>query len=195
MASARHKPLPEMTASAFFAWPGDGSQRKFELVDGVLKAMSPAHPTHGIIQARLAYLLGRHLLDRRLPCVVVTEPPVVPRVNAASNVRVPDLGVSCAKAPDAEPALAEPVLLIEILSPSNQSHTWRNVWAYATIPSVAEILIIQSTRIEAKLLRRQPDGTWPDVPAPIEAGDTLALDCIGLTVPLADAYTGTRHAV
>jgi Uma2 family endonuclease len=194
MASARHKPLPEMTASEFLRWPGDGSQRKFELVDGTPKAMSPAHPTHGIIQARLAYLLGRHLIEKRLPCVVVTEPPVVPRVNAASNVRVPDLGVSCAKAPDAEPALTDPVLLIEILSPSNQSHTWRNVWAYATIPSVSEILIIHSTRVEAKLLRRQADGTWPDVPTELEANATLTLECINLSMTLSEGYAGTRHA-
>jgi hypothetical protein len=34
-----------------------------------------------------------------------------------------------------ESALTDPVLLIEILSPSNQAETWANVWAYATIPS------------------------------------------------------------
>jgi Uma2 family endonuclease len=194
MASARHKPLPTMTAEEFFAWPGDGSQRKFELVDGVIKAMSPAHPTHGIIQARLAYLLARHLSEARLSCVVVTEPPVVPRINASANVRVPDLGVSCAKKPDGEPHLADPVLLIEILSPSNQSHTWRNVWAYATIPSVSEILIVQSTKIEARVLRKLPDGTWPDAATDIAAGAALELSSVGLTLPLEDLYTGTRLA-
>ena len=194
MASARHKPRPEMTAKEFFVWEGDGSERKFELVDGVVRAMSPAHPTHGIIQARLALLIGNHLLAKRLPCVVVTEPPVVPRIRAAENVRVPDLGVSCAKSPDAEPHLADPVLLIEILSPSNQSHTWRNVWAYATIPSVAEILIVQSTRVEAKVLRRLPDGTWPDAAADIAAGADLELSSVGLTIPLTDLYVGTRLA-
>lgn len=192
MASARHKPLPEMTAREFFVWPGDGSQRKFELVDGVLKAMSPAHPTHGIIQARLAYLLAKHLRDERLPCVVGTEPPVVPRVNASANVRVPDLGVSCAKNPDAEPALAEPIILIEILSPSNQSHTWRNVWAYATIPSVQEILIVHSMRKEAKLLRRLPDGSWPQTPLDIGHGDTIEISSLGMRVALDEVYVGSR---
>ena len=183
-----------MTTKEFFVWQGDGSNRKFELVDGVVRAMSPAHPTHGIIQARIALLLGNHLIARKLPCVVVTEPPVVPRINANANVRVPDLGVSCAKTPDAEPALAEPVLLIEILSPSNQSHKWRNVWAYATIPSVAEILIVQSTRVEAKVLRRLADGTWPDAATDIPDGAALEIASIGLTLPLADLYTGSRHA-
>ena len=43
-----------------------------------------------------------------------------------------------------ESALADPVLLIEILSPSYQAETWANVWAYATIPSVQEILVLKT---------------------------------------------------
>ena len=194
MASARSKPLPQMTADEFFEWPGDGSGRKFELVDGQLRAMSPASVTHGIIQAQLAYLLKKHLLGAGLPCVVVTEPPVVPRVSAHANVRVPDLGVSCARAPDAQRALVEPVLLIEILSPGNQSNTWTNVWAYATIPSVREILIVQSTRIEAKLLLRQADGTWPDTPVSIANDAQLILASIDMKVALPEFYAGTRLA-
>ena len=35
-------------------------------------------------------------------------------------------------------ALADPVLLVEILSPSNQAESRANVWAYTTIPSVPD---------------------------------------------------------
>ena len=58
----------------------------------------------------------------------------------------------------------DPVLLIEILSPSNEAQTRANIWAYTTIPSVREILAVHSTRIEAELLRRNPDGSWPEEP-------------------------------
>ena len=49
---------------------------------------------------------------------------------------------------------SDPVLLVEILSPSNRAETWTNVWAYTTIPSVREILVLHSLRIRAELLRR-----------------------------------------
>jgi hypothetical protein len=52
--------------------------------------------------------------------------------------------------------LTDPVLLIEILSPRNQAKTWTNVWAYTSIPSVREILILRGDRVAAELLRRPP---------------------------------------
>ena len=62
----------------------------------------------------------------------------------------------------AEHALPDPVLVVEILSPSNETETRENVWAYASIPSVQEILLLRSTEIAAELLRRQADGNWPE---------------------------------
>jgi len=80
------------------------------------------------------------------------------------------------------------VLLIEILSPSNARETWANVWAYATIPSVSEILVLSSTAIAADLLRRAPGGDWPEQPEHITGTATLNLRSIGLRLPLAEAY-------
>jgi Uma2 family endonuclease len=60
--------------------------------------------------------------------------------------------------------LPDLIVLIEVLSPGNTSDTWDNVWAYATIPSVREIVVVHSTRVLAELLRRGPDGHWPEEP-------------------------------
>ena len=86
------------------------------------------------------------------------------------------------------------MLLIEILSPSNhQAQTWTNIWAYTTIPSVLEILILRADRIGAELLRRSPQGEWAERPASITEGD-VALDSIGFRVGLRELYRGTRLA-
>ncbi len=58
----------------------------------------------------------------------------------------------------------DPVLIAGILSPSNEIHTWANIWAYTTIPRVREIVIVSSVRIEAELLRRNHDASWPEEP-------------------------------
>jgi hypothetical protein len=79
-------------------------------------------------------------------------------------------------------------VLIKILSPSNNADTWGNVWSYVTIPSVREILVLHTASVHADLLRRQRDGTWPDDPAPLTAGDTVTLESIDFTTSLAAFY-------
>ena len=106
-------------------------------------------------------------------------------------MRVPDLAVRCSEPQVEEPALTDPVLLIEIPSPSNQTETWSNVWTYTTIPSLREILVLYSVSIGAGILRRRPGGTWPQDPETILEGD-LILESIGFRVPLADIYRTTR---
>lgn len=182
--------LPDtMTAEEFKAWPGDGAGGKYELVDGELRMMSPATTTHGTMQANLSRLIGNHLLGGR--CRVLSEPAVEIRVRADVNRRVPDLGVTCTPDQRGEVELPDPILLVEIMSPGNKADTWSNVWAYTTIPTVREILIVSSTRIFAQLLRRGPDESWPKEAAEIAADGALALETIALTLPLKDAYAGT----
>lgn len=198
MADARRKrvdePPAEMTVNEFLAWEGDGTDRIFELVDGTLRAMAPASETHGAIQIQIGYLLRRHSIAKGLKCTVVGAGGVRPRVNANSNVRIPELAVTCTKSAD-DRLVHEPVLAIEILSRSNKAKTWTNVWAYTTIPSILEILIVGSTKRDVKLLRRQADGTWPDAPEQIDIKAKLILECLGFAVPVKELYDGSRLAV
>lgn len=193
--SAALKPTPgRMTLDEFLNWDsGDLSGAVWQLVDGVPSAMAPANERHGLLQGEIARRIGNHLFDQRSPCRLVIAPGVVPRAHANGNFRIPDIGVTCSPPSDG-PVTAAPVLLVEILSPSNEAETRTNVWAYTTIPSVTEILIVRSSRIEAELLRRQPDGHWPAEAAMLTSGDVLALESIGFTVSLDVLYGTTSLA-
>ncbi len=181
-----------MSVDEFLAWtPSD--HQYWQLVDGEPQAMAPPNRTHGAIQGELIGLIRNHLIERGSPCSVIGTPCVIPRVQSDSNVRIPDLAVTCSGYQAEEPALTDPVLVVEILSPSNQAETWRNVWAYTTIPSVQEILIVRTVTVGAELLRRNPDGTWPERPLAIEQGD-LSLNSIGFSAPLTALYRTTRLA-
>lgn len=81
----------------------------------------------------------------------------------------------------------EPLVLIEILSPTNVSKTRANVRAYRTIARLAEIVVLRSTAIAAEVLRRGPDGTWPEHPEILDRDAELRLDSIGFAAPLRDA--------
>jgi Uma2 family endonuclease len=124
---------------------------------------------------------------------LVTAPGIVPRVRANVNFRIPELAVTCTRYEAEEYDVSNPVLIVEILSPSNRAETWQNVWSYTTIPDLREILILSSTAIRAELLRRGSDGNWPEASTAIEDGD-LFLDSIGLNVALTAIYRTTRLA-
>jgi Uma2 family endonuclease len=185
----RRKVPHRMTVDEFVAWAGDD---RWELVDGEPRAMAPASATHGIIQTNVGYTLTRHLRAANSPCRAVTEPAVVPRVRSRSNMRVPDLAVTCSPVEFGQIALPDPVLIVEILSPTNESETWENVWTYVSVPSVREVLILRSTSIAADLLRRRADGTWPEEPMRIDGDGALHLESIDLTCPLTELYIGTH---
>jgi Uma2 family endonuclease len=178
-----------MAIADFLDWAVD-QDGMWQLRDGEPEMMNPPAVTHGAIQGQVTYLLTAHLRARGSPCRVIVTPGVVPRVRSDTTLLIPDLGVTCAP-PSDERALAAPVLLIEIVSPSNERQTWANVWAYTTIPSVQEILVISSVAIGADLLRRGADGTWPERPERLAEGDAVRLDSLGFAVPLRDAYATT----
>jgi len=179
-----------MTVAEFLDWRGDGTGRRFELVDGEPRAQDPASVTPGIIQATIGRLLGNHWAGTR--CKVVMAPGIIPRVRASMNFRIPDLAVNCQPDERGQYALPEPILIVEILSPSNEAETRENVWAYTTIPTLREILLVRSTDIGAELLRRQDDGAWPEQPEAIGQTGELILSSVEYRAPLTAFYEDTH---
>jgi Uma2 family endonuclease len=150
MSAANQLPAA-MTVAEFLAWdPPDGGDR-WELVDGMPRAMAPPAPRHGAIQAEAARLIGNHLADARPACRVITEAGIQPKVRANLNARVPDLAVTCAN-----------------LEPDDR--------------------LLRKPEVRIDLLRRMPDGSWPDDPLPLKVGDSVTLESLGFTAPLAAFY-------
>jgi Uma2 family endonuclease len=194
MPNTLRKPPPSMTVAEFLDWPGDGTGRKFQLVDGEVRAMAPAAAAHSVIQLNLGSELRSHMREHKIRCRAGTEAAVLTRVRSDINVRVPDVAVTCTSLLPGQQVWPDPILLVEILSPGNAADTWTNVWAYCTIPTVREIAIVHSTRVLAELLRRGPDGHWPEETEKIESGGTLSFECIGFSCPLHEVYADTPLA-
>lgn len=180
-----------MTVAEFLALSGDGTGTIYELVNGEVRAQEAASDTHGTMPSDLSALIVNHLRAKKHGCRLVVAPGVRPRLLANWNHRIPEMGVTCVPNRADMRAIPDPVLLIEILTPSNYEDTWSNIPLYALLPSVAEILIIDSTKVAAELLRRGPDGSWPQEPEPIAPGGTIQLTSIGLEFPLIETYAGT----
>jgi Uma2 family endonuclease len=99
-----------------------------------------------------------------------------------------DLAVSCRPPGQQERYIAEPVLVVEVVSPSTVRHDRGvKVDRYRELVAVQEILLVASDERRVQLWRRQ-DERWSveDV-----IGDaTLRLDSLALTIPLTELYAG-----
>jgi Uma2 family endonuclease len=173
-----------MTVAEFLNWPTPDGSDRWELVDGVPVAMAPASDRHGTIHAQAVYLLAGHLADARPDCRVIVEPGTKPDDH---NLRIPDLTVTCGPT-DPAARFSTPVLIVEILSPSNWQKTMRNVDSYVSIDGLVEVLVLRSPRMLAEIFRRGASGAWDDI-AVVTVGDELVeLTSIGFAAPLAAFY-------
>ena len=171
-----------MTVAEFLAWDPPDAGDRWELIDGQPVAMAPPRARHALIAAETSRLLGNHLVDHPR-CRVATEAGVKPD---DYNLRIPDLSVTCETLTPDDLLLREPVLIIEILSPTNARDTRAAAVRYMTIPSVQEILLLHSAEMRADLLRRQPDIAWARLT--LEAEDAVELASIGFSAPVAAFY-------
>ena len=182
-----------MTVEQFLAWDGGGHVGKLELIDGVVRAMAPASATHSVIQGNVVTAINNHLRKSNNSCRAGTEAPIVPPMGKRINARAPDVAVTCVP-PSNSGTFDEPVLIVEIMSPSDETETWETIRALAGLTSLVEIVIVQSTAVGAQVYRRAADGAWPSEPAVTEAGGTIRLESIGLDLPLEEVYRGTHLA-
>jgi Uma2 family endonuclease len=106
-----------MTLAEFLRWD-DGTDARYELVDGRIVGMAPPNDAHGTITANLIVALANAL---RPPRRVAAEAGIL-RPNRDDSYYVADLGVTAGPAADTRQHLPEPVLIVEVLSPSTEDH-------------------------------------------------------------------------
>lgn len=195
-ATAAKKPddaQSRMTLAEFLAWDGGGHVGKLELWEGVVRAMAPASAVHAIIQGNIVTAINVHLRASKSGCRAGTEAPIVPPMGRRKNARAPDVSVTC-KPPTAEGTFEDPVLIVEVISPSNEIDTWASMESLAGLAELREILVVQSTRIEVEFFRRDANGAWPRQGQLIESGGSVQLQSIGLELTVAEIYTGIQFA-
>jgi Uma2 family endonuclease len=176
--------LHRMTLAEFLEWD-DGTDTRFELIDGQPRVMAPPSiEAHGTIIANLARHVGNHL---KPPCRMVVGAGVVP-VDRADTWYHADLVVTCTPAERGLRMVREPRLVVEVLSPSTAAHDRGLKLAdYRRIASVEQILMVASEDRHVEAWRRIADG-WTVHDLIGEA--TLALAVTGRPLPLAEIYEG-----
>jgi Uma2 family endonuclease len=113
----------------------------------------------------------------------------IARTDRDDTCYVADLAVTCKPPRRGDQLIADPVLIVEVLSPSTGLYDRQTKVAdYRRIPSVEEILLIDSASIFAEVLRREGDRWITEIVRGPQA--TLSLASIGLTANMSDLYEG-----
>lgn len=107
------------------------------------------------------------------------------RVEAADLYFYPDVLVTCSTADAADPAIVrEPVLLVEVLSPTSAAYDRGDKFAACRqLASLREFVLIDPQSRRCDVFRLQGDGLW--VLHPFEAGQDLRLASVDLDLPAA----------
>ena len=168
-----------MTAAEFLAW--DATQTiKHEFVQGEVFAMAGGEDRNNSVALNLVVALRQHL--RGSPCRVYAS-DVKLRVEAADSYFYPDLMVTCSAADAADRLIKrEPVLVVEVLSPSTAAYDRGDKFAdYRMLPSLREYLLIDVASQRCDLFRKRPeDGLW--VLHPSGADEAVQLASVDLTI-------------
>jgi Uma2 family endonuclease len=178
--------IRKMTVAEFLRWE-DGTDTRYELLDGVPVAMAPPAVAHGMLALRLGARIAR-ALEARPPCIGQSEAGIA-RPDRDDTCYVADLAVTCTPPQPGQQLLADPVLIVEILSPGTALYDRQTKVAdYRRIPSVEEILLIDSASVFAEVLRRAGEQWITELVQGRQA--TLSLASIGLAMTMSELYEG-----
>jgi Uma2 family endonuclease len=172
-----------MSLAEFLDWD-DGTDTRYELIDGRVVAMAPPSPRHSAISGRLTRIIGNGIAP---PCRVFVAAGIVTPARADTCLQA-DLAVSRRPLDRQDRDVAEPVLVVEVESPGTVRHDRGiKVDRYRELPSVQEILLVASAERRVQLWRRG-SGRWSVEDA---IGDALLrLESCALEIPLAELYAG-----
>ena len=174
-----------MDAHDFLAWCLD-QELDYELVDGVPVAMTRARRRHDQIVVNVIAELRNQL--RGATCRPFSDDTAVHIPNG--NIRRPDAGVDCGIFDDQAMAADQPVLVVEVLSPSTRAFDMvGKLEEYKTVASLRHVLLVDPDEPQVLHWMRADDGAWTHHPR--EGLDAaIALAPPGVTLRLADVYEG-----
>jgi Uma2 family endonuclease len=179
-----------MSIAEFLAWD-DGTDTRYELVDGRPLAMAPPIPDHGAIILNLGILITRAIAHRP-GCRAVTGTGLRLSDRPRANAWIPDLMMSC-EPQDDRPLLEAPRLVVEVLSPGTERFDHNAKLAgYTAVPSIEEVWLVGSTRRYVIVYARLATG-W-HAGAPFIGRALFASPALGCDVTLDEVYARTSLA-
>lgn len=186
---AQRKPesgLPR-TVEAFDRWHAARSER-WEFIAGVPVMMAPGSLSHTIIKGNVL----RHLANKLAgsPCRAFVDGA---EVKSRQLSAIPDVVVACGPIDLASSTIAEPVVIVEVLSPSSERDDIGRKWqGYCLIPSLRHYLVVAQDSRFVTLHTRTGPASFDES---IHQEGAIALEAIEVTLTLDEIYEDVTFEV
>ncbi len=176
-----------LSREEFRRW-AEGQKQRYERIAGEPVAMSPERIEHARIKSRVWAALDRAIRAANLPCEALPDGITV-EIDEGTDYE-PDAVVNCGPpAPGDAVAAPNPVIVVEVLSPSTQSTDVADKLAdYFRVASIQHYLIVRARRRE--VIHHSRAGT--DIVTRIINLGAIRLDPPGITIELGDIYPEAR---
>ena len=179
--------IPRMTEEEYLAFDR-AADYKSEFVGGEMFAMSGGSLRHSAIAARtISELLNKLGAGG---CQVFTSDTKI-RTAKSRAYLYPDASVVCGEVKrDHEDTLLNPIVIVEVLSPSTADYDHGKKFAmYREIPSLKDYLLLHTDTILVEHYSKDADGSWRlKEYEGIEAEFTLP--SVGYTISMKSIYEG-----
>lgn len=164
------------------------SEERYEYFDGEIVSMSGGSIEHSTIAVNIAGTLRESLKGR--PCRVLSS-DVRLKVPQAFPYRYPDavvvFGELSVEKVQGQDLLVNPLLIVEVLSPSTEAYRGRKFLAYQSIESFQEYLLVAQDRPYVTRYVRQADVQW--LRSDVEGLDkAVKLESLDVRLPLSEIY-------
>ena len=167
---------PVMTPDEFLVWELDQTDRH-GFVGGEVYAMAGGDDRHARVTLNVAGAVNLHL--RGSGCRTYSTDMRL-SVEALGSYFYPDVMVTCSAADHAQrQAKREPVLVVEVLSPSTRHYDrGEKSFHYRQLPSMREIVLIDIASRTTEVYRRQDASHW--TLAQSSQAESVQFESIGL---------------
>ena len=149
-----------MTSDEFIAWAIEQPEgRRYELVAGQIVGMAPERRAHALTKFHIARRFAEAVERHQLPYEVYPDGMAV-EIDATTTYE-PDALVRCGPVPPPDTVkLTDPVIVIEVLSPSTRARdAGAKLVDYFRLPSVHHYLIVRTEDRAIIHHARNADGT------------------------------------
>lgn len=156
---------------------------RWEFIDGRPRLMAPASMKHSILKRNVFRSLDEALAGSA--CEVLVEGPQILNEEISA---IPDVVVTCAPLDLASPVVAEPVVIVEVMSPSSEGDdTGRKWFSYRKISSLRHYLVLSQDERVIQVHSRAGE-LWRER---FVSSGTLELDDPPVRLAIEAVYAGT----
>lgn len=181
------EPKRKWTPEDYLAYDRE-TEEKFEYFGGEIFAMSGASRKHNLVNGNAFAALRPQVLGRG--CEIYTNDMRV-GIPETGLYTYPDIVVACGDPQfedDSEDTLLNPVLIVEVLSPSTEGYDHGKKFAhYRTLPSLQVYLMVAQDKVHVELYERQEEERWV-LSETRDIDRTLELLAIRAKLALKDVY-------